>query len=541
MSSLTKMLLKKVLSKGCLLVLFLFITPQAQWSNDPAVNTPVCDCPGRQLRPLVTQDGKGGYIFMWEDERNGWRDIYAQRLDSNGFKMWDSLGVPVAVKPSLKFVGGIISDGEGGAIIAWDDRGDFPTNPTDLYIQRLDSNGNLIWNSGGVAIANSPASELFGSMVLDINGGVYVSYIELDSGIVFTHHLDAKGNFLWGPPPPRIGGFLIPDNHGGFIAVSGGRRAQRYDSLAQKVWGDTGILYSSRGTSILDSRLIEDSNGGFIVTWLDYDGVFNYDIYAQRVDSLGNRLWGDEGVLVGSQANNATFSPSIAPDEQGGAIIGWEYPGSGLGFVSRISTVGLPLWGPEGISDTGSVYYVVSDLKGGAIYNRSQFFAQHIDSSGQIKWGNQGVKVTTRNVAGSFAPISDGRGGVLFYWDEFDIYCQLIDKDGNLGGKTDVEEEEEQRPLIPRQFTLYQNYPNPFNSFTIIKFSTKRVSRVELSIFNILGEKIKKIVDGVMPGGEHTVVWDGTNQNREEVSSGIYLYQLKVGELQQTKKLTLLK
>lgn len=489
---------------------------------------------------MVTQDGRGGYIFMWEDERNGWRDIYAQRLDSNGFKMWDTLGIPVAVKPTLKFVGGIISDEKGGGIIAWEDIGDSPVNPSDVYIQRLDSNGVALWDTGGIPIANSPSSEIFGSMISGNKGGAYVSYLDVDSGYVYTHHLDSMGKLLWGPPPPKIGGFLIPDMHGGFIAVSGGRRAQRYDSLAQYVWADTGIIYSTRVTSVLDSRLIEDGSGGFIVTWLDYDGAFNYDVYAQRIDSLGNRLWSDEGVLVGTQANNATFSPSIASDEQGGATIGWEFPGSGLGFISRISNNGSPLWGPEGISDTGSVYYVVGDMRGGAIYNRSQFFAQHIDSSGQLKWGNQGVKVTTRNVAGSFAPISDGNGGALFYWDEFDIYCQLIDSLGTLGGKTDVEEGEE-TPFLPSQFTLYQNYPNPFNSSTRIKFRLKKANEVELTVFNLLGQRVVVLISSRLSAGEYEVLWDGKGKNGKEVSSGIYFYQLKAGGFQLTRKLTLLK
>lgn len=477
---------------------------------------------------------------MWEDERNGWRDIYAQRLDSNGFKMWDSLGVSVAIKATYKFVGGIISDGSGGAIIAWNDIGDFPANPADVYVQHLDSSGLPLWDSGGVAIANSPASELFGSMVLDVTGGVYVSYVNVDSLILFTQHLDQQGNFLWGNPPPKIGIFLTPDNHGGFIALSG-NRVQRYDSLAQPLWGDTALLYTTRNTSQVDKGFVSDGSEGVMVTWLDYDGAFNYDVYVQRVDSLGNRLWGDEGVLVGTQANSGTFAPFIATDTRGGAIIGWNWPGSGLGFVSRISKDGTTLWGPEGIADTGYVWYVVTDLMGGAIYNRSQFFAQHLDSTGQALWGSQGLKVTTRNVEGSFAPISDGKGGTLIYWDEWDIYCQWIDKDGNLGGKTDVEEGE-QNPLIPRQLTLYQNYPNPFNNSTQIRFSTSKIEEVTLKIYNVSGRLVKVVLDDVLKGtGQHTVFWDGTDYNGKKVASGIYLYLITTKDWTQARKMTLLK
>jgi len=323
--------------------------------------------------------------------------------------------------------------------------------------------------------------------------------------------------------------------------VPGGKRVERYDSLAQKVWIDTLHLYSTLKTGVIDKRVICDGSGGIIVSWLDYDGTIDdFDIYAQRVDSQGNRMWGDEGVLVGTQANAGTLRPLIAPDEQGGVVIGWEYPGSGLGFVSRISNDGIPLWGAEGISDSSSIFSVVSDLKGGAIYIRGNSYAQHVDSLGQKLGGTQGVQITTRNRESVIASISDAKGGILAYWTDFNIYCQWIDKDGNLGGKTDVEEGE-QKPTIPNQFALYQNYPNPFNSSTLIKFSLKRSGFVELSIFNILGQKVIQLVNAKILAGGHQVIWDGKNENGESVASGVYFYSIRAGTYIETRKMTLLK
>ena len=94
----------------------------------------------------------------------------------------------------------------------------------------------------------------------------------------------------------------------------------------------------------------------------------------------------------------------------------------------------------------------------------------------------------------------------------------------------------------PRSFTLYQNYPNPFNSSTIIRYELIGNSnhQVELSIFNLLGQKLTTLVNQKQPGGFYTVQWDGKNDFGDLVSSGIYVYQLKVEDFKIEKKLVFL-
>jgi len=93
----------------------------------------------------------------------------------------------------------------------------------------------------------------------------------------------------------------------------------------------------------------------------------------------------------------------------------------------------------------------------------------------------------------------------------------------------------------PVSFSLSQNYPNPFNPQTEIHFHLPENSRVELRIYNTLGQKIRSLIDAQYEAGFHTVRWDGKDTNRNPVSSAVYLYKLKAGSLIQVRKMTLLR
>ena len=87
---------------------------------------------------------------------------------------------------------------------------------------------------------------------------------------------------------------------------------------------------------------------------------------------------------------------------------------------------------------------------------------------------------------------------------------------------------------IPPGFVLDQNYPNPFNPATTISFSLPIKSRVTLSVYNTLGEKVATLVDVAMEAGSHTVVFDASS-----LASGVYLYRLTAGSFVSTKKIVL--
>jgi hypothetical protein len=101
----------------------------------------------------------------------------------------------------------------------------------------------------------------------------------------------------------------------------------------------------------------------------------------------------------------------------------------------------------------------------------------------------------------------------------------------------------EKQVALPSTFRLAQNYPNPFNPSTHISFSIEgnTAQHVVLSIFNVLGQEIARLLESELVPGEYDVLWDGTSDDGRMQASGIYFYSLQVGEARETKKMVLSK
>lgn len=99
----------------------------------------------------------------------------------------------------------------------------------------------------------------------------------------------------------------------------------------------------------------------------------------------------------------------------------------------------------------------------------------------------------------------------------------------------------EEKKSIPVEFALSQNYPNPFNPETQIEYALPSNSYVKLNIYNVLGQKVKTLVDEKMSAGYHSALWDGKDDKGDDVSSGIYFYKLQTDKFDQVKKMLLVK
>ncbi len=95
--------------------------------------------------------------------------------------------------------------------------------------------------------------------------------------------------------------------------------------------------------------------------------------------------------------------------------------------------------------------------------------------------------------------------------------------------------------VVPEQYSLSQNFPNPFNPSTQISYSLSKNTGVELVIYNVLGEKVKTLVNEFQTIGQKVIVWNGLDDRRAAVSSGVYFFQLTAGVFQQSKKMILLR
>ncbi|RMH82489.1 MAG: choice-of-anchor D domain-containing protein [Calditrichaeota bacterium] len=99
----------------------------------------------------------------------------------------------------------------------------------------------------------------------------------------------------------------------------------------------------------------------------------------------------------------------------------------------------------------------------------------------------------------------------------------------------------EGQPDAPLRFALHQNYPNPFNPVTKISYQIARTEWVTLKVYDLLGQEIKTLVNEQKAAGNYRVQWDGTNNVGTPVASGVYIYRLKAGNFEQTRKMVLLR
>ncbi|MCD6249410.1 MAG: T9SS type A sorting domain-containing protein [candidate division Zixibacteria bacterium] len=95
--------------------------------------------------------------------------------------------------------------------------------------------------------------------------------------------------------------------------------------------------------------------------------------------------------------------------------------------------------------------------------------------------------------------------------------------------------------VLPDEFSVAQNYPNPFNPATTISYSLSERAEVEIAIFNVLGQRVATLTEGLQSAGEHMVVWNGIDESGRVVATGVYFYRISAGENVSTKKMLLLK
>ena len=122
----------------------------------------------------------------------------------------------------------------------------------------------------------------------------------------------------------------------------------------------------------------------------------------------------------------------------------------------------------------------------------------------------------------------------------------LVDKEVLQGTKKSLPDLvpvgiEDEAVALPTYTRLGDNYPNPFNPKTSINFALANSGAVQLEVFNILGQKVRTLVDGQMAAGNHTITWDSCDENGGVVASGAYFYRLTTDDYSSTKKMLLMK
>ena len=196
---------------------------RAGWALNGA---PVCIYSGEQEYPVICTDGAGGAIMAWEDRRD-YPDIWAQRVDEMGRRLWAVAGVAICTESYNQIEARICPDGAGGAIIAWSDMREFMNY--NIYAQRVGPDGNVLWAVNGVPVCTYAMHQRLNYICADGFGGAIIVWQDERNSPewddIYCQRVDADGNMLWtaNGVPLRVGGYLdewarvVPDGSGGAI------------------------------------------------------------------------------------------------------------------------------------------------------------------------------------------------------------------------------------------------------------------------------------------------------------------------------------
>jgi len=255
----------------------------------------------------IASDNSGGVIVVEETLRGGDYIACSQRVDSQGNILWQTGGVQACVGPAEGPQ--VVSDGSGGAIIAYMrdipcDDGQIGYCDSDIYAQRIDAEGNVLWGPDGVPICAGPSVPNSPRIVTDGAGGAIIYFTFIADYTAFrARRIDADGHDLWEEEAELWGGIIVSDGSGGVISVwysdeGINAKAQRLDAMGRELWGPDGTTLTFRDRHW--SLAVPDGCGGVVISWsaVEFTGSKASEVsyYIQRVDADGNLPWGDEGI-----------------------------------------------------------------------------------------------------------------------------------------------------------------------------------------------------------------------------------------------------
>lgn len=342
------------------------------WDEDVRVNSSF-GMVARGSPTSVDVDNDGEAIIAWEDERNGADDIYAQRLDANGNRLWNTdIKVNSDDGSAYQERPKVAMDNNGNTVFVWSDHRNDPgrSSNVEVYAQYLDAQGGKIWVSD--VRVNADIGSVFRyspGVAVGLNGEIFVVWRDLrnDPGDhsdadIYAQRLNTNGTRLWttdlrinsdGPGNIQHGPSIVADDYGHAVIVWEDRRsgrniyAQKIDINGSKLWvGDILVNLETSTIQGFPSIDIDDSDYAIVVWENGYNGS---DILAQRIDSNGNRQWIDDQLVNSDIGYARQYRAHISTDSNGNSVIVWQDKRNGNydPYVQHLSADGVKLWNDD--------------------------------------------------------------------------------------------------------------------------------------------------------------------------------------------------
>ncbi|MCZ7556198.1 MAG: T9SS type A sorting domain-containing protein [Bacteroidia bacterium] len=451
-----------MLTRILLLLLLLLATTlsYAQWQPDGLL---MCGAANHQLNHVVVSDS-GGAIVVWEDYRSGEADIYARKVNASGTQLWAADGIAVCsvIKPQFNPVA--VSDGAGGVIVVWEDYR-IALNSADIYAQRISPTGTLLWNPLGVLICSAANVQMRPAIISDGQGGAIIAWEDYRGGLgdIYAQRVSSNGAVLWqndGVPLATVSGtryapVIATDAAGGaLVAWEENRVGTEYDIYAQRVNGSGALQWGAGGIAVCTSAGVQmqltgysTGTGTMLLAWQDYRNT-SADIYAHILNPQGLAFIGSGAAVCTDAATQE--APRVAPDGTGGMIVAWaDYRvAAGDIYARRVSSAGVLQWSADGVPlctqaatqhavdiaprDSGGVVVAWMDYRNA----RGDVYTQAVNNNGSILWLMNGSPVCT-NTAAQQRPMlaRDRLNGVYVAWTDYrngtaDVFVQRVNRYG---------------------------------------------------------------------------------------------------------------
>jgi FlgD Ig-like domain len=474
-----------------------------------------------QSDPRIVPDNTGGAIVVWvEEENNGSTDIVAQRIDATGAAQWGVNAITICGAQNDQRSISAIPDGAGGAIFVWQDARGGSFMVADIYAQRVNSAGTILWAGDGVAVCIAADQQSLPVLASDGAGGAIFAWSDYRDGLthdIYTRRVNAAGSLQWtadGVPACTAASeqdapAATTDGAGGAIISWTDARDGLTDIYAQRVngsgapqWDGDGVVVCDATGSQNDPQIIAGASGGAVLTWNDARdaGTTDVDIYAQRVDGSGAAQWTDGGVALCTEVNTQLFA-RLTPAGDGGAVVTW-----------------------------------IDTRTGGLNYD---IYAQRIDASGAVQWTGNGVALCTAS-NGQLSPtiVTDGFGGAIVAWQDHrsgstsDIYGNRITRGGMIptavGGA----------PALP-SIVVGEGYPNPFSAQTTLDLTLPQSAAVRVELLDVRGRRVRVVDLGRVAAGTTSFSFDGRDAAGHLLPSGVYFCRVHAAPAAITRKLVI--
>lgn len=250
----------------------------------------------------LLHDGNGGFVVVWQMAHGfecdpfcmdppccwGWDyyHVYAQRFDADGGMLWDTSGVMLCAGNAYQTTPQAVMI-DSSIVVTWSDERDAANKP-DIFAQRVDLDGNLLWGPLGLPVCGAPYSQVTPQVAGDGSGGAIVAWRDYRSGDW------AKGHIY----------------------------AQRLDSLGNALWTPNGVPLCTNDGKKDELGMVASGRGSAVVSWTNTVGSIP-SAYAQRVDSSGSPIWGVNGLGLSAPTMKVS-SLRLIPDGGGGAVFAWQ-------------------------------------------------------------------------------------------------------------------------------------------------------------------------------------------------------------------------